>query len=165
VEAPAEAVSVSLNLSREDLVPERLKISKIGVDANVQQVGLTAKGNMGVPTNFTDAGWYKYGVAPGEIGSAVMAGHVDNALGLDGVFKHLSDLRPGDEITVSSVSGKELTFKVTRVESYPYDQVPAEGIFNDGSGAHLNLITCDGNWVQPAKNYDRRLVVYSDLVS
>src|SRR6185369_4384139 len=58
--------------------PTRLRIETAGVNAPVQRVGVGKSGNMAVPTNYTDVGWYREGVVPGEAGSAVIDGHVDN---------------------------------------------------------------------------------------
>ena len=144
-------------------LPRRLRIPALGIDAFVRHVGVNSEGNMATPGNFTDAGWYKYGTVPGFAGSAVMDGHVDNALSLDGVFKHLSELKPGDDIYVDTASSTALHFIVREVVSYPAEEVPAERIFKADDAARLNLITCDGTWVQGKKEYDRRLVVYAAL--
>lgn len=143
--------------------PVRLLIPSLGVNANVQDVGIAASGNMAVPSNFTDVAWYRYGPVPGEVGSAVMDGHVDNGLSLAGVFKHLSDIKVGDDIYVKNQNGQTLHFKVSDIELYPYKSVPTDQIFNPKDTARLNLITCDGTWVQGQRTYDHRLVVYSVL--
>lgn len=144
--------------------PERLVIPSIGVDAFVQDVGITAAGNMATPSNFSDVGWYRYGPAPGERGSAVIAGHVDNALGLAGVFKHLERIEPGDEVIVRTENGVEHRFEVTSVRSYPHDDVPTDILFNPNGARRLNLVTCDGDWLQGSRTYDRRLVVFTKLI-
>jgi LPXTG-site transpeptidase (sortase) family protein len=108
-------------------------------------------------------GWYKYGTVPGFMGSAVIDGHVDNALSLDGVFKHLGDLKEGDDIYIDTASSTALHFVVREAVSYPSEDVPAEKVFKADDAARLNLITCDGTWVQGKKEYDRRLVVYAVL--
>lgn len=143
--------------------PTQLVIPSLGIDAEVQEVGITADGNMGVPTNFTDVAWYKYGAAPGGAGSAVIAGHVDNGLGLSGVFKRLNELEEGDEISIERKDGTRLTFIVTGTRSYPYDDVPTDIVFNPSGSARLNLITCEGSWVKSEKTYDQRLVVFTKL--
>ena len=142
-------------------LPERLRIPALGIDALVRHVGVNAQGDMATPGNFTDVGWYKYGTVPGFRGSAVVDGHVDNALGMDGVFKRLSELKAGDDIYVATASSSELHFIVEEVVSYPAQEVPAERVFKADDAARLNLITCDGTWVQGRKEYDRRLVVYA----
>ncbi len=143
--------------------PERLLIPAISVDANVQQVGLTANKAMANPIGFVDVGWYKYGTVPGERGSAVIAGHVDNGLGLNGVFKNLKDLKEGDDVYVLDEEGTQIHFKVTAVNHYPYDEAPAEEIFNEPSKTLLQLITCGGKWLKDAKTYDERVVVTAEL--
>lgn len=141
--------------------PQRLIIPAINVDANVQQVGVNAKGAMGVPNNFTDVAWFKQGPLPGQQGSAVIDGHVDNGLGLAGVFKNLSEVVPGDEVEVRTKQGELLHFTVEDVETYPYTAVPTDLIFNPAGPPRLALITCDGAWVAGEKTYDHRLVVYA----
>ncbi len=141
--------------------PRRLIIPSIGVDADVQHVGINESGNMMVPSNFTDVGWYKYGVTPGGRGSAVIAGHVDNGLGLSGVFKRLNELQEGDEVLVESAQGSSTRFIVTSSRSYPYTEVPVDILFNQAGSPRLNLITCEGAWVSSEKTYDQRLVVFT----
>lgn len=146
-----------------DAVPTRLLIPSIGVDANVQMVGITATGNMATPKGFVDVGWYRYGVIPGNKGSAVIAGHVDNGLSLAGVFKHLVDVKVGDDVYVVNALGEKLHFKVDAINSYQYEDVPLDTLFGQNDRAHVNLITCDGAWIGEKKTYDRRLVVYTSL--
>ncbi len=143
--------------------PVRLIIPALAIDAHVQEVGINGKGNMAVPSNYTDVAWYKYGPTPGEIGSAVIGGHVDNALGLAGVFKRLEGIQIGDDIYIDTKSGKRLHFIVRNVESYHYTQVPTELLFNLDDTARLNLVTCGGSWVKEDETYSQRLVVYTEL--
>ena len=146
--------------------PVRLSVPSANVNAAVQYVGVKADGSMGNPSNFTDVAWYKLGTVPGDVGSAVIGGHVDNALALSGVFKHLSNTKVGDDVYVTRKDGKVLHFVVDDVESYPYKSAPSRQIFlsNDGK-AHLNLVTCAGTWVQAQHSYTLRLVIYTTLVN
>lgn len=144
--------------------PARLSVPALGIDAEIQYVGVTAKGNMGVPSNFSDVAWYKHGTVPGQLGSAVIAGHVDNGLGLAGVFKHLGDIKVGDDVYIETKNGSTLHFKVVEKASYQYKSVPLERVFNRKDDAYLNLITCEGNWVKGERTYDKRLIIYTKLV-
>ncbi len=143
--------------------PSRLVVPSLNIDAAVQNVGIAPEGRMANPNNFTDVGWYKYGTLPGQTGSAVIAGHLDNGLSLAGAFKHLSDIKTGDDIFIQTKEGSRLHFVVTEVVSYFYAEVPSDKVFNRNDAARLNLITCDGNWLAKQKTYDQRSVVYSQL--
>lgn len=145
--------------------PVRLRIPELHIDTHVQEVGVNEQGNMASPSNFTDVGWYKHGTVPGFIGSAVIAGHVDNALALDGVFKDLDTLTVGDDIYVEKEDGTELHFRVTEIERYRYDEVPLQRLFSRKDAARLNLVTCGGTWLPEVRSYDERLVLYTELVS
>ena len=152
--------------TQEEALPSRIIIPKLGIDTDVQLVGITEKGNMAVPTNFTDTGWYKYGTLPGEEGSAVIAGHETDGLSRPAIFGRLSELEPGDEFYIVREDGKKLTFIVKREEIIPYDikGQKLEEIFNLKGGRYLNLITCAGEWLPEAKTNDKRLVTYTEMI-
>lgn len=143
--------------------PARLLIPALRIDAKVQYAGVNAKGEMGAPNNFRDVAWYKYGTAPGQVGSAVIAGHVDNGLALPGVFSRLKELKVGDEVTVVTKGGSHLRFTVIGRGTYPYAAAPVERIFEKGGAAYLNLVTCAGSWVRGAQTYSERTVIYTEL--
>jgi LPXTG-site transpeptidase (sortase) family protein len=154
----------STHAATPDEYPVRLIIPSLNVDANVQYVGITAHGTMSVPNNFSDVGWYKYGSVPGSAGSAVMAGHVDNALALPGVFKNLENIQKGADVYVMQKNGGKLHFVVDAVETYDAVNAPAGRIFENVGPPRLNLVTCEGTWIQSEHQYDHRLVVYTHLV-
>lgn len=142
--------------------PARLKIPSINVDSAIENVGLTPKGAMDVPSKTSDVGWYSFGVRPGERGSAVIAGHLDGLNGEKAVFANLDKLKEGDKIYVQDGNGKIITFVVRK--SRTYDLGHADDAFSPSENAHLNLITCDGVWDEVRKGYSKRLVVFADLV-
>lgn len=147
-------------------LPERLLIPRLNIDASVQHLGITKSGDMAAPNNFVDVSWYKFGTVPGDVGSAVIAGHEDNALALDGVFKHLEDLELGDDVYVTTEGGARLRFKVVDKKIYPYNLTgpELEKVFTRADKARLNLITCAGKWLAEAHTNDQRLVIYTELV-
>lgn len=145
-------------------LPEKLEIPAIGVNAEVQHVGVGRSGNMAVPTNYTDVGWYRLGTVPGQTGSAVIDGHVDNGFGLAAVFKRVHELKSGDDVFVTTREGTRLRFRVEAVEEYALEDVPSEVLFNRADRPRLNLITCSGTWLPGEDMYDSRVVVYTVLV-
>ena len=58
--------------------PVSLSIPVIGVHTRLIRLGLTAQGTLQVPASTSVAGWYTGGPRPGQIGSAVIAGHIDS---------------------------------------------------------------------------------------
>lgn len=158
--ANTETVSVP------DNYPALLLIPKISVRAHVQYVGITSKGMMAVPSNFTDVAWYKDGVIPGSVGTAVIDGHLDDGLGLPAVFWSLSKLSSGDEIDIITKDKKTLRFAVSEINLYDNNdpQAPSE-IFSQSDKTVIRLITCDGTWSQDQKTYSKRLVVSAELMN
>jgi sortase (surface protein transpeptidase) len=142
-----------------DEYPSKMIISSIGVDAHVQNTGITKRGSIGTPNNFTDVAWYVYGPVPGKIGTAIFDGHVDNGLGLPGVFKNLSTITVGDDIEIVTNGGKSIHFSVSDVSSFDYDNVPPAAMFSATGTSQIKLISCEGNWVSAEKTYDKRLIV------
>jgi sortase (surface protein transpeptidase) len=144
--------------------PLRLRIPAIGIDAHVQWVGRDDQGRMGVPSNYTDVAWYEPGPKPGNIGNAVIDGHLDSRDG-PAVFYRLGDLQQGADVIVVTSDGIELRFIVDRVERYKTDDVPLSRVFGPSTGQHLNLITCEGTFDWNSRAYDERLVVYTTLAT
>lgn len=117
---------------------------------------------MGVPSNYTDVAWYEGGPTPGTPGNAVIAGHLDSTTG-PAVFYRLEDLKPGDEIITTTADGLEFRFVVTASETYDVADAPLERIFGNAIRPQLNLITCDGAFDRSIRQYDKRLVVFTEL--
>lgn len=139
--------------------PVRLKVSALGINAEVENVGKKPDGSMATPSTFYTVGWYKLGVKPGQEGNAVFAGHVNNALTTAGVFEHLGQISLGDSVEVFDKEGQKLTFIVEKIDDYPKDNAPLEGIFATKGPSRVVLITCDGDWDPKAHSFDKRLVV------
>lgn len=146
------------------LVPARLKIPSLGVDALIEEVGNKEDGSMDTPKSFAKVAWYKLGSKPGEQGNAVFAGHVNNALMTSGVFAHLKEISVGDYVSVADVSGKTILYRVTDVEQYRVDEAPVSSIFTTTGTPQLVLITCDGEWSPSTKSFDKRLVVFAKQI-
>ncbi|MHB8621568.1 MAG: class F sortase [Chloroflexota bacterium] len=145
-------------------LPVRLVIPAINVDAAVQPVGNTSDGAMDVPKRWGDVGWYGLGFRPGEDGSAVMAGHLDSTTGR-AVFWNLNRLKVGDSVDVRNSDGSRLSFAVASKELYAFDNAPLRKIFGPADVPELNLITCSGAFDRASRNYDKRLVVYTQQVA
>jgi sortase A len=154
----------------EEWIPElpvRLVIPAINVDAPVQYVGLdeTGTGEMGVPNNFTDVGWYKNGVRPGMRGSAVIAGHYNGKMTPKAVFYDLHTLEVGDEVVIMSANRIEDIFHVVKIETYAHDASTSDVFISTDGKKRLNLITCSGDWLPEVKLYDQRTVVFTELLT
>src|SRR3989344_1506609 len=151
----------------EPAAPARLIIPAIGVDSNVQSVGLSWKrdGNMGIPTNFTDVAWYNQGPRPGMPGIAAINGHVDGKDVEKAVFYDLGKLKPGDVVVVVDKNGTETRFRVVGSRTYDYDSPTADIFIGDPAKTLLNLITCSGDWDKEKKLYQQRVVVTAELVA
>jgi len=162
VQNAPSALSITV-ASTTPIIPARLVIPVIGVNANVEQVGNNAAGSMGTPRTFGDVAWYMLGPKPGDPGNAVIDGHVNNALTTTGVFEHLSQLKPGDKIMLSDTSGNTLTYTVTSTVDYGTNNAPVASIFSNTGPSQLVLVTCDGTWVQSQHSFNERLVVYASL--
>jgi sortase (surface protein transpeptidase) len=140
--------------------PVSLTIPAIGVHTKLTRLGITAKGTLQVPTITSVAGWYTGSPRPGEVGSAVIAGHIDSYSG-PGIFYRLSDMRPGQRIYVGRANGSLAVFSVTAVQQYPKDRFPTSQVYGPAPDAELNLITCGGTFDYATRSYLSNTVVYS----
>ncbi|MDP5181210.1 class F sortase [Blastococcus sp. BMG 814] len=126
-------------------------------------LGLLPDGSLEVPADYDVAGWYRGGPAPGELGPAVIAGHVDSAAEGPAVFFRLAELQPGAEILVDRADGTTAVFTVDRVARYPKDAFPTVEVYGDTAHAALRLITCGGSFDRASGSYRDNVVVYARL--
>ena len=147
--------------------PARLIIPAIGVTAPVELVSILSSGDLATPVQnqWEHVGWYEAGPKPGEVGSAVIDGHLDRPGAYPAVFWNLRSLHAGNNVIVVDTRGKSRTFRVTRIALYTPQQAPLQEIFGNEAGHYLNLITCAGDWIPSQHQTTLRLVVFTSLVS
>ncbi len=143
--------------------PVRVRVPAIGVDSELMDLGLQADGTLEVPSEGFPAGWFTGSPTPGELGPAVLAGHVDWA-GRPGVFVDLVDLAPGDRVLVDRADGSTAEFVVTVVDQVAKADFPTAEVYGDLDHAGLRLITCGGDFDSSTGDYLDDVVVYADLV-
>ena len=143
-------------------LPVSILIPSIKVNAAIDAVGLLPDGSMGVPKIPSKAAWFELGPRPGEVGSAVISGHVNWWNGATGSFAKLNKLKPGDRVSVKDDKGQIISFIVRQSREYLSNEDATNVFFSNDGQAHLNLITCAGVWNKSAKQYTKRLVIFTD---
>ena len=138
--------------------PIALRIPALGVDGPLGQLGQADNGELLAPDDPALAGWYAGGVTPGDVGPAVIGGHVDSRRG-PGVFFGLRSLNPGDMATVSMSDGRAVRFVVTQVREVPKAQFPTASVYAPTARPELRLITCGGRFDRAARSYVDNIVV------
>jgi sortase family protein len=146
--------------------PVHLDIPRIGVDTALIPLGLNEDGTVSVPPTEPDApaGWYRHLASPGEPGPAVILGHVDSRVG-PAVFSRLSDLRPGDGVSVERADGSSVAFVVESVHTHLKSDFPTAAVYGPTDDPVLRLITCGGTFDRVRRTYLSNVVVYAGLAN
>jgi sortase (surface protein transpeptidase) len=144
--------------------PVTIEIPAIGVRAPIMLLGLNSDGTVEVPplANHNLAGWYDGSVTPGQEGSSVVLGHVDNYAG-PSVFYDIKDLVAGDEIEVVRANGSVATFTVDGVQAVPKTLFPTAAVYGNVPYPALRLVTCGGSFDPASGHYADNIVVYAHL--
>jgi len=157
------AAQADFGLTLPGSSPVGLSIPRIGVRADkIVGLGLASDGSIEVPRDASAPGWFTPGPSPGQLGPAVIAGHVDSESG-PAVFYRLGELRPGDRVEVSRADGSVATFAVDKVEHYEKDAFPTRSVYGSTDRAELRLITCSGKYDSDT-GYLSNTVAYAHLV-
>jgi hypothetical protein len=158
----SQSLLTEVNRADQGPDPVRLRIARITVDAPVEEYGIDLEtGQMDVPANVSEVGWYRFGPKPGEPGSAVLAAHVDLDGYGPGVFFDLEVLEPGDRIEIVYADDTKKMFEVEARATYLKDELPLDVIFNREGRPALTLITCGGDFDSSISSYDSNVVVYA----
>lgn len=146
-------------------VPTEISIPKIGARSSLVPLGLNPDRTIQVPPvdQPMQAGWYDKAPTPGEVGPAIILGHVDGKK-KPGIFFRLKEMAVGDEVLVSRQDGTTAQFKVTHVEQIAKREFPTDKVYGDTQGPELRLITCGGQFDHTAHSYLDNIIVYAALV-
>lgn len=159
-----ELIETKMIVGLPESLPARLRIPELGIDTTfVAPLGLLSDGEIEVPDSDTEVGWYQYSPTPGELGPAVVVGHVDSYLG-PAVFFSLGQLDPGDDVYVDREDGTTAHFVVTELERPRQSAFPTARVYGDIDHAGLRLITCSGIYERGKQRYTHNLIVYAKLV-
>jgi hypothetical protein len=145
---------------------DRLVIGRIGVDApvNVRDVG--GDGLLGDPAGPLDVIRYTfplnqgYGGYPGQMGTTLIAGHLDFRYYGLAVFGHLDQLQPGDVIDYYRGDGSLVSYVVEWAQDMDPETNFGEMAKNGNVDAML-LVTCNGTFDWEIERYSARRVVYA----
>ncbi|MFD9880774.1 class F sortase [Streptomyces alboflavus] len=143
---------------------DRVRIKAIRVDAPVMAVGLDAEGWVDAPPPDDPnlAGWFTGAVSPGEKGTAVVVGHVDNQRG-PAVFYGLGSLKKGNRVEVLRKDRRTAVFEIYGIEVFEKNNFPGGRVYASGATPELRVITCGGGFSK-RDGYDGNVVVFARLV-
>ncbi|WP_432136739.1 MULTISPECIES: class F sortase [unclassified Streptomyces] len=144
-------------------VPDRVRIPAIQVDAPIMAVGLDAAGWVAAPPPEDPnlAGWFTGAVSPGEKGTAVVVGHVDNHQG-PAVFYGLGALKKGNRVEVARKDGKTAVFEIYGIEVFEKNNFPGDRVYGSKGTPELRVITCGGGFSK-TNGYDGNVVAFARL--
>ncbi len=160
----ADVEEVSEKVFGTSTEPMRLLVPEISLDTTFEDpLGVNNDRTIEVPEGYEEVAYYKYGPIPGEIGPAVILGHVDSYEG-PAVFYRLRELEVGDLIEVVHENGATSTFAVTSAQTHKQSGFPTEAVYSDLDHAGLRLITCTGTFNHGEQVYSHNLIIFAELV-
>lgn len=145
--------------------PTVLRVPKLRLEVPFEEpLGLQATGEIEAPQGYETVAYYKHAPTPGEIGPAVVLGHVDSVAG-PAVFFSLGRLNKGDTFDVERADGTIATFAVMKIDRQLQSEFPTEEVYGDIPYAGIRLITCSGQYDRGEFRYTHNLIVYGELVA
>lgn len=143
--------------STSPVAPEatRLRAPSLGIDAGLLPVGLDAAGVVIVPDDVTRVGVYSGGPAPGEVGPAVLVGHISSR----GAFGRLHEAEPGVVLEVDRADGATVRFVVTGRRQVPKGAFPTAEVYAPSPVPALRLITCGGALLPDGLHFAENVIV------
>jgi LPXTG-site transpeptidase (sortase) family protein len=144
--------------------PTWVDIPAIAARSSLVQLGLNRDRSVQVPpvSEPLQAGWYEYGPTPGEIGPAVILGHIDGDH-QEGIFWRLHEMKRGDKVRIGRQDGRIITFTVRKVDEVAKTAFPSKAVYGDTSNPQLRLITCGGAFDAATRNYLDNIIVYATM--
>ncbi len=142
--------------------PVSVRVASIGLEAPVLSVGVDDENQFDVPEADL-VGWYRYGSAPGQTGSTVLAAHVAYG-GQPGAFLNLTEIEVGELLEVELSDGSVMSYRVLDNVLYDKTALPADELFRKDGDAVLRLITCGGQFDPDDRSYHGNVVVTAEPI-
>ncbi len=145
-------------LARVGTTPVQLLLPTDREGAAVVPVGTLPSGDLQIPDNPAEVGWWAGGAAPGDAaGTVVIAGHLDSRQYGLGFFAQLGRLEIGQTVTVTDSSGQRVRYAVSARAEVAKAALPRD-LFSGSSPGRLVLITCGGSFSR-ADHYSDNVIV------
>ena len=142
------------------VVPVRLQVPSLDIDAPVDTVGVDEYGAMALPEQVDRVGWYEYAASPASVqGATVVAGHVDDAVQGEGAMFDLREAEVGADVRLTTADGATHSYRVVSLEEFSKDAVPLDALFAGTGVPRMVLITCGGEFDRAARSYEDNIVV------
>lgn len=152
----------SLGYSR----PTYISVPAIEIESPLIDLGKRNDGTLEVPegadTNMPS--WFNQSPAPGQIGTSVIIGHVDQLDGQPSIFFRLGELKLNDRIDIQREDGSNVSFIVVDKKKIPKKDFPSNEVYAPSSSSSLRLITCGGEYDSTVSDYDSNIIIYAERV-
>ena len=158
VPRPVAEVVPALVPAEPQVTAVSIAIPRLELSGPLDELGIADDGELLAPDDPARAGWYAGGVVPGDLGPAIVGGHVDSRRG-PGVFFGLRSLRRDDVVEITRSDGRSVRFSVTRVQQVAKEQFPTAAVYGPTARSELRLITCGGRFDRAAHSYTDNVVV------
>lgn len=148
-------------------LPASITIPDIDAESSLIETGIKSDQSIETPPveRPQQASWYNLSPRPGDVGPAIILGHVDGH-GQRGIFYRLKDLKPGSDVVIEAQDGTLFTFEVYEVSKFPKKKFPTDRVYGNTIDPELRLITCGGAFgnAQPG-HYDDNIVAFAKLTN
>ncbi len=99
-------------------LPRTIALPSLGALARVVPTGLDDAGNLEMPRNVHDVGWYTSSSRPGEPGAVLVVGY-DKGTSVEGAFAGIDGLGSGDTVQLERGDTVAIQYRVVRREVKP----------------------------------------------
>ncbi len=144
-------------------LPTGLRIADAGVNSGLKAVYTQPDGTLDVPVDIGMPGWWAQGALPGDVGPAVIVGHVDSYVG-PGVFFRVRSMKPGQLVEVSRADGSTVVYAIDGIREFAKDKFPTALVYGRTPTAVLRLVTCGGAFDRSTGHYLDNVVAFGHLV-
>ncbi|MCA9308661.1 MAG: class F sortase [Patescibacteria group bacterium] len=139
-----------------------VRIYATGIDAKIEEIGLTDSGQLGVPNNPLNAGWYSRSALVGARGNVIIDGHYDSIGGKPAAFWNLKNLKINDKVFLIDDYNRETVYTITAIHYVDIQDSDRIEKLTSSVGKTLTLVTCNGVWVPSEGTYNKRLIIKAE---
>ena len=156
---PEESAAAEPAEPADAAVPVRVRVGSVDLRMPVVPKGVAKDGQMALPPRPSTLGWYRFGPAPGEAGSTVLAGHVDTRRDGIGPLARLREVDAGAAVTVLLSDGRRVRYRTVSVRSIDKQSRALASVFDRDGRSRLRIVTCGGEFDRENGGYQENVVL------
>ncbi len=155
-----QVLSAQVTPNNPNKMPKKILIPSLGLNSEIEPVGLHNSGKLAQPNNAKAIGWYRFSAPPGENSTVLLSGYRFKE---SAPLSQAEQLRTGDVVELINQAGSSFWYNVKTIDFYAAGKVPMNSLMTTDEGDRVVIVINNGTILADSGEYSERVVIVAEL--